>query len=266
MAKFKFENLKFEQIMKDYATIREKTIPDAVHLNARLLCAEFARRTQPFGKDENVGKERVRKDISYIIKPPIYFLQFTQKTINQRFKKNLEKLFYARNWTALQEVLKKAHFGSEAFTVVNSGSMPATHKENRNPKTGRAFRPHKFYLASDSTDLNKYINEIQKRVGLAKSVWAECANKLRKVIGRSQTYDFEKWWLRNQTGFGEVEDRTENTSTPTVVLTSRLPWADQVLRPSEQLNGMALVAQKMKRQMEIILKKRQLKLSGGLFP
>jgi len=52
MAKFKFESLKFEQIMKDYAEIREVTIPDAVMLNARLLCVELARRTQPFGADD----------------------------------------------------------------------------------------------------------------------------------------------------------------------------------------------------------------------
>ena len=49
MAKFKFESVKFEQIMKDYAEIRAVTIPDAVMLNARLLCVELGRRTQPFG-------------------------------------------------------------------------------------------------------------------------------------------------------------------------------------------------------------------------
>lgn len=261
MAKFKFENLKFQQIMKDYATIREKTIPESVHLNARLLCAEFARRTQPFGRDENVGKERVRKDISNIIKPPVYFLNFTKKTTNPRLKKSLERLFFSQQWQSLQSVLAKVGFGSEAFTVAASGDMPGIHKQNRSPKTGRTFkRPHKFYLAQDSTALTNYIRERQVKVGLAKSGWAECANKLRKVISRSQTYDFEKWWLRNQRGLGEVIDKTSNISAPTVVLRNSLPWTDSVLRVSEQLNGMSFVAQKMKKQMEIILKKRQLKL------
>jgi hypothetical protein len=63
-----------------------------------------------------------------------------------------------------------------------------------------------------------------------------------------------------------VQDNTSNAAAPTVTLTNSLPWADSVLRVTEQLNGMAFVAQKMKKQMEIILKKRQLKLSGGLFP
>ena len=67
MAKFKFESVKFEQIMKDYATIREVTIPDAVMLNARLLCVELARRTQPFGENSTAGTIRVKNDIGKII-------------------------------------------------------------------------------------------------------------------------------------------------------------------------------------------------------
>jgi len=267
MAKFKFQNLKFEQIMKDYATIRETTIPDAVHLNARLLCAEFARRTQAFGKDENVGTERVRKDISNIIKPPVYFLQFLGKTQNQRLKKNLTKNFNARNWTGLKSTLAAVRMGSEAFTVVDGGNFSAIHRENRNPKTGRAFkRPKQFYLAADSTTLFNYIKDRQKMVGFAKAGWAECALQLKKVISRSQLYDFEKWWVRNKPGTGSIVDNTGNAAAPTVTLTNSLPWADSVLRTTEQLHGMAFVAQKMKKQMEIILKKRQLKLSGGLFP
>jgi len=74
MAKFKFESVKFEQIMKDYAEIREVTIPDAVMLNARLLCVELARRTQPFGNDDTSGKTRVKNDIGKIIKPPVQLL------------------------------------------------------------------------------------------------------------------------------------------------------------------------------------------------
>jgi hypothetical protein len=261
MPKFKFENLKFEKIMKDYATIREKTIPDAVLLNARLLCAEFARRTQAFGKDENVGKDRVRKDISNIIKPPIYFLKFLEKTRSPRLKKNLSKNFQARNWEALRSTLAAVKMGSEAFTVVQSGDYQSIHRDNRIQKTGRTRkRPQKFYLAADSTTLFNYIQERQVKVGFAKSAWAECALKLRKVIKRSQTYDFEKWWLRNKPGLGSVTDNTSNSMAPTVTLTSSVPWADHVLRASEQLNGMSFVAQKMKRQMEIILKKRKLNI------
>ena len=259
MAKFKFENLKFEQIMKDYATIREQTIPDAVHSNARLLCVEFARRTQPFGNDENMGKERVRKDISNVIKPPIYFLKFLDRTKNPRLQNNLRKLFFNRRFGDIQQVLNKIGFGGR-FAVVASSSMPGVHKANRNPRTGRAFsRPDKFYIAEDSSSLSNYIQTKQKMVGLAKSGWAECAKQLRRVTG-SATRGIPSWVTRHSAGLGDVQDRTGNPFAPVVVLSNRLPWADQVLRPSEQLNGMAIVAQKMKRQMEMILKKRQLKL------
>jgi hypothetical protein len=260
MAKFKFENLKFEQIMKDYATIRETTIPDAVHLNARLLCAEFARRTQPFGKDDQVGTARVKKDILSIIKPPVYFLKFLEKTTNPRLQKYLKKKFAARDWAKLKSTLAAVKMGSDAFSVLGSKDYAGVHKLHRSRATGRAFRPHSFYLGEDSTSLNTYIEERQKKVGLSKSGWADCANQLKKVIKKSQTYDFPKWVTRHKAGLGSVSDNTANLKAPTVTLTNHIPWADKVLTPFEQLHGMAFVAQKMKRQMETILKKRQLKL------
>lgn len=247
--------------MSDYATIRETTIPDAVHMNARLLCAEFARRTQAFGKDEKVGTERVRKDISNIIKPPVYFLQFLGKTQSERLKKSLTKNFQARKWTELKSTLAAVRMGSDAFTVAESDDYAGIHRDNRNSKTGRAFkRPKKFYLAADSTSLFNYIKERQQKVGYAKAGWAECALQLKKVISRSQTYDFEKWWLRNKPGTGSVQDNTSNMFRPTVTLTNSLPWADSVLRYTEQLKGAEIVSSKMKKQMEKILKKRQTKL------
>jgi hypothetical protein len=261
MPKIKFENLKFESIMKDYAEIVKTTIPDAVHLNARLLCVEFARRTQAFGKDEKVGTERVRKDISNIIKPPIYFLKFLGKTQSERLKKTLTKNFNARNWTGLKSTLAAVGMGSDAFTVVESSDYAGIHRDNRNPRTGRTFkRPKQFYLAADSTSLFNYIKERQQKVGLAKAGWAECALQLKKVIKKSQTYDFEKWVLRNKPGTGSVQDNTSNIFAPTVTLTNSLPWADSVLRLTEQLKGAEIVSSKMKRQMQTILKKRKTKL------
>ena len=262
MPKFKLTNLKFEQIMKDYAQIREVTIPAAVHANARLLCVELARRTQAFGTDsEKQQNERIRKDISNIIKPPVYFLKFLQKTTSEKLKASLRKNYFASRWTVLAETLAKIGMGSEAFTVVGSDAMGGIHKENRNKNTGRVYkRPSKFYLASDSSTLNKYIIERQKLAGLAKSGWAECANQLRKVVAGSLTRGIPKWVTRHKQGFGRVSDNTGNLFRPTVALTNSIPWADKVIRPSEQLMAQSVVAEKMKKQMAMILKKRVTKL------
>ena len=58
-----------------------------------------------------------------------------------------------------------------------------------------------------------------------------------------------------------VEDRTFNLKNPTVVLTNSCKYADKVLRPSEQLMALSVVAEKMKNQMSRILKGRITKLA-----
>jgi len=263
MPKFKLTNLKFEKIMADYLKIREVTIPEAVHANARLLCVELARRTQAFGNDsEDQQNERIRKDISNIIKPPAYFLKFLSKTKNPRLQAALRKNYQENDWTAISGILSKVGMGFDAFAVVDSGGMRSIHKENRNPKTGRVYkRPQKFYLASDSTSLANYIAERQKLAGLAKSGWAECANQLKKVVSGSMTRGIPKWVTRHSKGFGSVTDNTGNPFRPSVTLTNTIPWADSVIRSSEQLMALSVVAEKMKNQMSRILKGRITKLA-----
>lgn len=245
--------------MKDYAKIREVTIPAAVHANARLLCVELARRTQPFGNEEKVGNDRVRKDISNTIKPPVYFLKFLAKTKNEKLKATLKKNFFAQNWENIKTILAKVNLDASGFEVVQRQGMASIHAENRNPRTGRAYKkPSKFYIASDSTSLNNYIVMRQKLVGLAKSGWAECAKQLRK--GSQSLRGMPKWVTRHKRGLGTVVDNADNAFRPTVTLTNGLPWADQVIRPSEQLMAQSVVAEKMKKQLAMILKKRITKL------
>jgi hypothetical protein len=260
--------------MYDYATVLEKTLPEAVHTNARLLCVELARRTQAFGHEsEEQQNERIRKDISHIVKPPVYFLKFLSKTNSEKLKASLKKNYFAQKWKELSETLAKVGMGSDAFTLVGSDTMKSVHVENRNPKTGRAYRGiHKFYLAKETTQLHKYIQERQKAAGISKSGWAECAEGLKKVVKGSMSRGIEPWVTRHKRGLGTVVDKSDtvvslgtaarpnfksSNKRPSVILTNSIPWADKVIRPSEQLMALNIVAEKMKKQMETIIKKRK---------
>ena len=260
--------------MKDYATVLEKTLPETVHTNARLLCVELARRTQAFGHEsEEQQNERIRKDISNIIKPPIYFLKFLSQTTSERLKANLKKSYFSGQWTKIAASLAAVGMGSEAFTPVASGAMRIVHQLNRNKNTGRTFkRPQKFYIATESTSLHDYTVERQKAAGISKSGWAECAEGLKKVVKGSMSRGIKTWVKRHSRGLGTVTDKTGNrvllgtsakpifqiqNKNPSVVLTNSIPWADKVIRETEQLMAMNIVAIKMKKQMETILKKRK---------
>ena len=267
MAKFKFENLKFEQIMKDYATIRETTIPDAVHLNARLLCVEFARRTQPFGNDQKVGEKAIARDLlggkkRYGIFAPLTGFMAANA---EHYSTGNVRLFVKKDGTVYGT--DKAHFLTDATAstlrqihkgAFQNGAMSSAGSRTRD--IGRWKFIDKYFVQSGTLD--DYVKSQMAKSGLAKSGWAACANQLKKVISGSMTRGIPKWVTRHLSDYnlGKVEDRTGNVFAPTVVLTNTCKYADKVLTTMEQLNGMAIVAQKMKRQMETILKKRQLKL------
>jgi hypothetical protein len=267
MAKFKFENLKFEQIMKDYATIRETTIPDAVHLNARLLCVEFARRTQPFGNDQKVGEKAIARDLlggkkRYGIFAPLTGFMAANA---EHYSTGNVRLFVKKDGTVYGT--DKAHFLTDATAstlrqihkgAFQNGAMSSAGSRTRD--IGRWKFIDKYFVPSGTLD--DYVKSQMAKSGLAKSGWAACANQLKKVISGSMTRGIPKWVTRHLSDYnlGKVEDRTGNVFAPTVVLTNTCKYADKVLTTMEQLNGMAIVAQKMKRQMETILKKRQLKL------
>jgi hypothetical protein len=268
--KFKLTNLKFEQIMKDYAKIREVTIPDAVHANARLLCVELARRTQPFGDKtggEKVGAAAIARDLlggkkRYGIFAPI--TGFMAANAEEYSTGNI-RLFVKKDGTVYGT--DKAHFLQSA----NESTLSGIHKKNfvngKMSSAGSGTRDigrwkfvDKYFVPQDA--LNNYLASVQARVGIAKSGWAHCANQLRKVVSGAMTRGIPGWVTRHlgDYGLGEVQDKTANIFNPTVVLTNKCKYADRVLPITEQLMAQNIVAEKMKKQMAMILKKRITKL------
>jgi len=260
MAKFKFESLKFEQIMADYAEIREVTIPDAVMLNARLLCVELARRTQPFGEEQTSGTIRVKNDIGKIIKNTEQLDEYADRVGSQRIKARLNVLIKSGRFDIVETILRNIGFLNKwtGMEVIGATKMKSVHNEARNKTTGRTkSRGSKLFIASDS-DKETYISEVQKRVGISKGGWADCATQLKKVNKGGLLAGFPTWVKKAmKSGSGKVQDMTGDIKNPRVFLTNNVPWASNVIPESEQDNATAVVVVKMRNQMNQILKKRQ---------
>jgi len=261
MAKFKFESVKFEQIMADYATIREVTIPDAVSLNARLLCVELARRTQPFGDKQEAGTIRVKNDIGKIIKQPVQLLAMANKVENKKIGKRLKSLIMNQRYDVVETIFRNLGFLNKwtGLEFLDSKSAIKTHHQDARVKpTGRTkTRGSKLFISSGS-ELNTYITEIQKRVGISKGGWADCASQLKKVNKGGLLTGFPTWVKKAmKSGSGKVQDMTSDIKNPRVYLTNNVPWASNVIPESEQAGAIAVVVVKMRNQMNMILKKRQ---------
>lgn len=270
MAKFKFESVKFEQIMKDYAEIREVTIPDAVSVSARLLCVELARRTQPFGDDNKaretgekaitgdlIGRKR-RVGIFGAIGPAM-----TEEGGYSWYKTGDNvRLFVGKDGFAYgteKTMFRPDASGSEmrAFHKKNFVNGKASSAGSYTRNIGRWKFLDKMFVSKETLD--DYIKSTIKKVGIAKAGWANCALQLKKINKGKLTADIPPWVIRHTADFknGKTEDLTSDPKNPRVIMTNTTPWASSVITESEKHTAIGFVTSKMKKQIEYALKKRQ---------
>jgi hypothetical protein len=261
MPKFKFTATKLENILDDYAKIREQTIPDAVVANARLLCVELARRTQPFGADNKAklaGEGRTEKDIGKIIKTEEQLTQMASRVNAEKIRGRLLSLVSGGRFDVVEKIFSNIGFLKTwgGMEIISGGAIKSTHQSARSSTTGRTkSRGTKLTIAKQG-ELDSYIAGVIKRVGLSKAGWAECAKQLPQVVQGSMTRGIPGWVTR-QSGSGSVQDRSRNASNPSVQLTNSTPWASQVIPESEITSAKAVVITKMIQQMKRILKYRE---------
>ena len=270
MAKFKFESVKFEQIMKDYAEIRAVTIPDAVSVSARLLCVELARRTQPFGDDNKaretgekaitgdlIGRKR-RVGIFGAIGPAM-----TEEGGYSWYKTGDNvRLFVGKDGFAYgteKTMFRPDASGSEmrAFHKKNFVNGKASSAGSYTRNIGRWKFLDKMFVSKETLD--DYIKSTIKKVGIAKAGWANCALQLKKVNKGKLTADIPPWVIRHTADFknGKTEDLTSDPQNPRVIMTNTTPWASSVMTESEKHTAVGFITSKMKKQIEYALKKRQ---------
>ena len=264
-------------MLKDYAEILEKTIPDAVHLNARLVCVEFARRTQPFGGEESKlqGEKAIATDIyggrrssnkgkgrAGVFQNITPLMESYAEHISSSA---MMRVFAKKDGTVYG--IDRAHFLPDASvsdireihkTRFVKGKMSSAGRES--PDIGRWKFINKFFVPKSSLD--QFIAAQYAKVGTAKAAWAYCATQLKKVVSGNMMRDIPNYVqkIAKDHGRGKVEDLTSDKKKPRVILTSNVNYASEVLRTTEQFQGLSIVGDKMKKQMETILKKRQLKL------
>lgn len=173
--KFNRELSKFENNMKKLAEVSDKTIDDVLKQQAKLFCVDLAFVTQPFGKNLNSkrsGERAIKGDIRnvYLSNNKAYDHLENEKTTG------CAKRFYA---------LIKAGKYAEAAKITEKLNLPSmpfdeglAHQSARK-YNGRVYKanPNKFFAYPQKL-VEKYIKEIQKRVGMAKSGWYQAAKSI----------------------------------------------------------------------------------------
>lgn len=253
----RLDNLKLKKIFDDYQVILGKTLPECVRINARLVAVELARRTQPFGDSQNPGENAVKNDLRKVFRLPI---ELHQRMTSQRLQKQIRDKVSKGDWKGVRDTMVATHWATDFQFLNGSGSMAPVHKGYRD-KRGRVKKKDHNIFAADSSDVANYTEMIKARVGISKAGWAACAKQLKTGSGAG-TRGIPSWVTRHlsKRSNGEVKDNTNNEVHPHVFLTNTVPWVDQVISTSQQLEALSVVGGRMKKQMQTILKKRQTKI------
>jgi hypothetical protein len=258
MPSIRLDNLQFKKIFDDYQVILGKTMPECVRINARLVAVELARRTQPFGIDQKPGETAVQNDVKKLLKLPI---QLHQKITSERLKKQIRKDVAAADWAAVRATMVASHWAADFQFLNGASDIKPMHQKYRNNR-GRVKKSDRDIFSAASSDIFTYIESIKARVGISKAGWAACAKELKTGKG-SGTRGIPTWVTRHLSKRinGEVRDNTDNQVHPHVFLTNTVPWVDQVISSFQQTEALSVVGAKMKKQMEMILKKRKTQLA-----
>lgn len=275
--KVEIDNQKMLEKMKVYQEVTGKQIAATMRRGARLLAVNLAYSTPPYGKkseSQKLGEIAVQNDIlrAYMPAAPIAtkhprekqsLRDVVRRVIVKNFKlrdailaaidmgnrisnrrkpqKRITKKSRALGIAELRVLLGQA----EGFNRLKVDETVDTsiHKRTRNDY-GRVRKNWQTRtVVYKSKDLEKYIKEKQKLVGLTKAAWAACALQVNADI-QNTLRGIPLWVKRHiQRVPSAVIDKADG-SYPDIKLVSKLPWADKALREKDHKEAIRISRQK----------------------
>lgn len=275
MPAMKFESKGLQNILDQYAELREQTIPDAVVAASRLLCVELARRTQPFGdKDDakKAGEKAITRDLlgkggggtvragifsGHNFSPDMGFEWYATGP-HVRLFISKDGRAYGTDKTYFKDSISQGEMRSIHKSKFVNGKMSSAGGRTRD--IGRWRFIEKWFVPKEALD--SYVDSQILKVGWAKAAWAACARELRQVVKGKATGKMPAWVTRHDSPNSDVVDNSRNLTNPSVTLINATKYASQVLPASEVQNAKSVIIGRMVNQMTMILKKRKKELTA----
>jgi len=250
--KIKSDTRELEEIIENFQKFTKQTIPTLVRRHARLLAVELANRTQPFsvgkggGKSaQSLGKNAVSNDLSKVFRSKSSLQSIVNETTNENIKKKLQSAINSGNNRQIGEIFKAVGMVKD-FQLISKSGLTAKHRAHRSKNSGRTWTPPQDMFIATS-GFPAYTKEIEKRVGMSKSAWAECAEYIGGVKGDPQRGIPAFAKNKDNKVKGVIIDGIKSSS-PYITMTSKIPWASRILPDSEIKFAQHIVREKMIKQ------------------
>jgi ribosomal protein S8 len=245
------------EVLGNFQKFTQTTIPMLVRRHARLLAVELANRTQPFSvgsasrNAKQLGTNAVNNDLSKVFRAKESLQWVIDKTQNESLRKKLQSALNSGNNRKIAEIFKAVGMIKDYELIAKSG-LAAKHKAQRSNRSGRAWESKQSMNIAIS-GLQTYAKEIQKRVGLSKSSWAECARKIGGIKGDGARGIPAFAKSKNHKSSGTIIDGIKKRN-PFITMASNIPWASRILPQSEIMAAHSVVRSKMIKQADKMTK------------
>jgi hypothetical protein len=252
----------------------------AVRQFARVACVNLATETQPFGNNKDgqaAGETAVARDIHKVYYPASgskflnqavkvaehYDSQNGKKTSADKFKNRMLRYQMENNSGALAKIAADMGFTRAMIDDFDA----AAHKNSRDGRGRvRGANPY-LVIGSGEQQMERYIEQTQKKVGLTKAGWAKCADAIPLDRASASTRGIPQWVTRNMSrATGSISDQSQDPANPKVIMTNSTPWTSVVLTPERTQHALNLARENFVKYMNTTIKKTlraQVKLKGA---
>lgn len=264
--------------MKRYEEVTGKEIAGSLRRGARLMGVNLAYSVPPYGADPKAKKKgeiAVQNDIGRVYTPsnPIS-LKHSSKSLS--FREQIEK-FITKNQKLRLAILSAIKASDPAKLKAILGNLPtfsklsfdqstdgSVHKKTRNTY-GRVRKGWKGRnIVMDSKDLKSYITARQDLVGLTKAAWAACAQDVNADV-KDALRGIPAWVKRHVSRVPHSVTDKSSGALPHITLTSKIPWADKALRPTDHKEAIRISREKFFKSMGYEIKAALKKAEGQPF-
>jgi hypothetical protein len=273
---------KLQKRLKKYEEVTKKSIASTLRRSARLMAVNLAYSVPPYGRNtdaKKLGERATQNDILRVFIPaaPIKTQHSTNKqSLREQVKRFIVKDFGLRDaiiaaidgGNKIQNLKKKQNritkrtrtagiatlrdllAGSGAFSKlsVEESVDRSLHKKTRNAYGRVRKNWQSRTVVYKSKDLEKYIKEKQKLVGLTKAAWAACAISVKADV-QDALRGIPAWVKRHASRVPHSVDDGSTDDFPTITLRNKLPWADKALRKNDHAEAIRISRQKFYRSM-----------------
>lgn len=271
--------------LREFELVVGREMSGAVRQFARRACVYLTSATQPYsGKGEDgkseakkakgLGERAVEADISKVFYTPQDggFARAIKERVSRskrsqeskaKFNTRLDGYIASNKTAALRKIVEDFNWQGVVDDV-----DPALHQRARSGSRMKVNkRRGKMHMVLGGAGAIKtYKATIKKRVGIAKSGWASCAEQIpveQKALG---SRDVPAWVRRHITGReGSIKDQSRDKRNPRVTMTNNIKWTSQVLSNSAKREALRLAKENFLKYMNTTIRaelRRQRQISG----